>query len=64
MAFCLLTLELKNVCRSKWFENRFTRGAYSYIAVGSTVDDVDFLAQPLLYPDNTVSKLLQYVVVA
>ena len=42
------------ICRSKWYENRFTRGSYSYIAVGSTVDDVDVLAQPLFYSDNTV----------
>ena len=62
-AFCLLTLDLKNICRSKWFENRFTRGSYSYIAVGSTVDDVDFLAQPLFYPDNTVRILSHNIVI-
>ena len=43
-----------NLSRSKWRENRFTRGSYSFVAVGSTVDDVDTLAQPLLYSDNTV----------
>ncbi|XP_066095432.1 peroxisomal N(1)-acetyl-spermine/spermidine oxidase isoform X1 [Saccopteryx bilineata] len=37
----------KRVLRSCWHSAPYTRGSYSYVAVGSTGDDVDLLAQPL-----------------
>ncbi|XP_008589530.1 PREDICTED: peroxisomal N(1)-acetyl-spermine/spermidine oxidase [Galeopterus variegatus] len=37
----------KSVLRSRWHSAPYTRGSYSYVAVGSTGDDVDLLAQPL-----------------
>lgn len=35
------------VLRSCWHSAPYTRGSYSYVAVGSTGDDIDLLAQPL-----------------
>ncbi|XP_004625770.1 peroxisomal N(1)-acetyl-spermine/spermidine oxidase [Octodon degus] len=37
----------KSVLRSRWHSTPYTRGSYSYVAVGSTGDDIDLLAQPL-----------------
>ncbi|XP_059120838.1 peroxisomal N(1)-acetyl-spermine/spermidine oxidase isoform X1 [Peromyscus eremicus] len=37
----------KSVLRSRWHSAPYTRGSYSYVAVGSTGDDLDLLAQPL-----------------
>ncbi|XP_039767563.1 peroxisomal N(1)-acetyl-spermine/spermidine oxidase isoform X2 [Ornithorhynchus anatinus] len=37
----------KGVLRSKWHSAPYTRGSYSYVAVGSTGEDVDLLAEPL-----------------
>ncbi|XP_005402126.1 PREDICTED: peroxisomal N(1)-acetyl-spermine/spermidine oxidase [Chinchilla lanigera] len=37
----------KSVLRSCWHSTPYTRGSYSYVAVGSTGDDMDLLAQPL-----------------
>ncbi|XP_019583886.2 peroxisomal N(1)-acetyl-spermine/spermidine oxidase [Rhinolophus sinicus] len=37
----------KSVLRSRWHSAPYTRGSYSYVAVGSTGDDIDLLAQPL-----------------
>ena len=34
-------------CRSKWGTNPLTRGSYSYPAIGSSLADIDVLAQPL-----------------
>lgn len=35
------------VLRSRWHSAPYTRGSYSYVAVGSSGDDIDLLAQPL-----------------
>jgi len=32
---------------TRWYSDKFSRGTYSYIAVGSTGDDYDILAQPV-----------------
>lgn len=37
----------RSVLRSCWHSAPYTRGSYSYVAVGSTGDDIDLLAQPL-----------------
>ncbi|GAB1292857.1 Peroxisomal N(1)-acetyl-spermine/spermidine oxidase [Apodemus speciosus] len=37
----------KSVRRSRWYSAPYTRGSYSYVAVGSTGDDLDLMAQPL-----------------
>ncbi|XP_006880172.1 PREDICTED: peroxisomal N(1)-acetyl-spermine/spermidine oxidase [Elephantulus edwardii] len=37
----------RNVLRTRWHSAPYTRGSYSYVAVGSTGDDIDLLAQPL-----------------
>lgn len=37
----------RSVLRSRWHSAPYTRGSYSYVAVGSTGDDIDQLAQPL-----------------
>ncbi|NXX82147.1 PAOX oxidase, partial [Urocolius indicus] len=37
----------RNVLRSRWHSAPYTRGSYSYVAVGSSGDDIDVLAQPL-----------------
>lgn len=37
----------RSVLRSRWHSAHYTRGSYSYVAVGSSGDDIDVLAQPL-----------------
>ncbi|XP_054839668.1 peroxisomal N(1)-acetyl-spermine/spermidine oxidase [Eublepharis macularius] len=37
----------KNILRSSWHSEPYTRGSYSYVAVGSCGDDIDALARPL-----------------
>ncbi|XP_054379084.1 peroxisomal N(1)-acetyl-spermine/spermidine oxidase isoform X4 [Pongo abelii] len=37
----------KSVLRSRWHSAPYTRGSYSYVAVGSTGGDLDLMAQPL-----------------
>ncbi|NXK19320.1 PAOX oxidase, partial [Arenaria interpres] len=37
----------RRVLRSQWHSAPYTRGSYSYVAVGSSGDDIDALAQPL-----------------
>ncbi|KAF7234621.1 Peroxisomal N(1)-acetyl-spermine/spermidine oxidase [Varanus komodoensis] len=48
----------KSILRSKWHSEPYTRGSYSYVAVGSCGEDIDALAQPL--PEEaSYSKPLQ-----
>ncbi|XP_068024543.1 peroxisomal N(1)-acetyl-spermine/spermidine oxidase isoform X2 [Melanerpes formicivorus] len=37
----------RSMLRSRWHSAPYTRGSYSYVAVGSSGDDIDVLAQPL-----------------
>ncbi|XP_009331058.1 PREDICTED: peroxisomal N(1)-acetyl-spermine/spermidine oxidase, partial [Pygoscelis adeliae] len=37
----------RSVLRSRWHSAPYTRGSYSYVAIGSSGDDIDVLAQPL-----------------
>ncbi|KAM4774362.1 peroxisomal N(1)-acetyl-spermine/spermidine oxidase-like isoform 2-T2 [Cyanocitta cristata] len=37
----------RSVLRSRWHSAPYTRGSYSYVAVGSSGEDIDVLAQPL-----------------
>ncbi|XP_028584734.2 peroxisomal N(1)-acetyl-spermine/spermidine oxidase [Podarcis muralis] len=37
----------RSVLRSKWYSEPYTKGSYSYVAVDSSGDDIDALAQPL-----------------
>ncbi|NWR63205.1 PAOX oxidase, partial [Bucorvus abyssinicus] len=37
----------RSALRSRWHSAPYTRGSYSYVAVGSSGDDIDVLAQPL-----------------
>ncbi|XP_069741410.1 peroxisomal N(1)-acetyl-spermine/spermidine oxidase [Narcine bancroftii] len=37
----------KNILRSKWHSDYFTKGSYSYTEVGSSGDDIDIIAHPL-----------------
>ncbi|KAG8517488.1 Peroxisomal N(1)-acetyl-spermine/spermidine oxidase [Galemys pyrenaicus] len=37
----------RSMWRSCWHSAPYTRGSYSYVAVGSTGEDIDLLAQPL-----------------
>uniref|UniRef100_A0A8B9GJE3 Amine oxidase domain-containing protein n=1 Tax=Amazona collaria TaxID=241587 RepID=A0A8B9GJE3_9PSIT len=37
----------RSMLRSQWHSTPYTRGSYSYVAVGSSGDDIDILAQPL-----------------
>lgn len=47
----------KSVRRSQWHSAPYTRGSYSYVAVGSTGDDLDLMAQPL--PEDGTGTQLQ-----
>ncbi|XP_068807230.1 peroxisomal N(1)-acetyl-spermine/spermidine oxidase isoform X2 [Struthio camelus] len=37
----------RSILRSRWHSAPYTRGSYSYVAVGSSGEDIDVLAQPL-----------------
>ncbi|XP_004579785.2 peroxisomal N(1)-acetyl-spermine/spermidine oxidase [Ochotona princeps] len=41
----------RSMLRSRWHSAPYTRGSYSYVAVGSTGRDIDLLAQPLPVED-------------
>ncbi|XP_037352765.1 peroxisomal N(1)-acetyl-spermine/spermidine oxidase [Talpa occidentalis] len=47
----------RSIRRSRWHSAPYTRGSYSYVAVGSTGDDIDLLAQPL--PEDGKGSQLQ-----
>ncbi|XP_056653900.1 peroxisomal N(1)-acetyl-spermine/spermidine oxidase isoform X2 [Monodelphis domestica] len=47
----------RSILRSKWHSAPYTRGSYSYVAVGSSGDDIDILAQPL--PTDSLSSQFQ-----
>ncbi|XP_032082103.1 peroxisomal N(1)-acetyl-spermine/spermidine oxidase [Thamnophis elegans] len=53
----------KNILRSRWYSEPYTKGSYSYIAVGSSGDDIDRLAQPLP-EDPSGSKVLPQLLFA
>ncbi|XP_026542992.1 peroxisomal N(1)-acetyl-spermine/spermidine oxidase [Notechis scutatus] len=53
----------KNILRSRWHSEPYTRGSYSYVAVGSSGDDIDLLAQPLP-EDPSDSKVLPQLLFA
>ncbi|XP_030059047.1 peroxisomal N(1)-acetyl-spermine/spermidine oxidase [Microcaecilia unicolor] len=47
-----------NILRTKWHSNVYTKGSYSYVAVGCSGEDIDTIAEPL--PEGTAeSKPLQ-----
>nr|XP_033798755.1 peroxisomal N(1)-acetyl-spermine/spermidine oxidase [Geotrypetes seraphini] len=47
-----------NILRTKWHSSMYTKGSYSYVAVGCSGDDIDTIAEPL--PEGpTESKPLQ-----
>lgn len=37
----------KSILRSRWYSEPYTKGSYSYVAVNSSGDDIDALAEPL-----------------
>uniref|UniRef100_A0A8C9EV06 Peroxisomal N(1)-acetyl-spermine/spermidine oxidase n=1 Tax=Pavo cristatus TaxID=9049 RepID=A0A8C9EV06_PAVCR len=45
----------RSVLRSCWHSTPYTRGSYSYVAVGSSGEDIDALAQPL--PEDPLQVL-------
>ncbi|XP_042193031.1 peroxisomal N(1)-acetyl-spermine/spermidine oxidase isoform X1 [Callorhinchus milii] len=47
----------KNIVRSKWHSEPYTKGSYSYNAVGSTGDDIDMIAQPLPFEPTKAQPL-------
>ncbi|XP_007431089.1 peroxisomal N(1)-acetyl-spermine/spermidine oxidase, partial [Python bivittatus] len=52
----------KNILRSKWHNEPYTKGSYSHVAVGSCGEDIDVLSQPL--PQETSDSKLPQVLFA
>jgi hypothetical protein len=46
--------------RSKWYENQYIRGSYSYIPVNGTSDSIKIFSEPF-YLDGSVSKIFYQV---
>lgn len=42
----------KTILRSKWTTNPLYRGSYSFVKVGSTIQDYDTLAKPVVIKIN------------
>jgi hypothetical protein len=36
------------LCRTRWGNNPYTRGSYSFLKVGAAATDVEVLAEPLM----------------
>ncbi|XP_067828700.1 peroxisomal N(1)-acetyl-spermine/spermidine oxidase [Heptranchias perlo] len=47
----------KSIIRSKWHSDQYTKGSYSYTAVGSSGDDIDVIAQPLPFKSTKAQPL-------
>ncbi|XP_064599632.1 peroxisomal N(1)-acetyl-spermine/spermidine oxidase-like isoform X2 [Liolophura sinensis] len=47
----------KRVIRTTWGSNQYTRGAYSYVAVGGTAQEMETLGEPLI-ADNGKAQVL------
>ncbi|XP_072439333.1 peroxisomal N(1)-acetyl-spermine/spermidine oxidase [Chiloscyllium punctatum] len=47
----------KGIIRSRWYNDQYTRGSYSYTAVGSSGDDIDVIAEPLPFPSTQAQPL-------
>ncbi|KAJ4950809.1 hypothetical protein NE237_027641 [Protea cynaroides] len=50
-------IKFSKVLRSQWGSNPLFRGSYSYVAVGSSGDDLDLMAEPL--PKNSNSDSIE-----
>nr|XP_006815408.1 PREDICTED: peroxisomal N(1)-acetyl-spermine/spermidine oxidase-like [Saccoglossus kowalevskii] len=48
--------EPQKVNQTSWYSNPYTRGSYSYVAVGSSGDDIDILSKPLPYSEHMTSS--------
>ncbi|KAG2718149.1 hypothetical protein I3760_03G207500 [Carya illinoinensis] len=52
-------VKVTKILKSKWGKDPLFLGSYSYVAVGSSGDDLDTMAEPLPKHDNAVSPSLQ-----
>lgn len=41
-------------CRTTWGSNQYTQGAYSYVAVGGTAQEMETLGEPLMADNGKV----------